>query len=163
MTNQRLLFVCSPFLGPKNATVLAVLARTALRERLVKTKREMHSTSSSHEPKTTDVRVSLMLELLNEARCRSLDFALLSGRCNLSRSRIQHLFKTQTGMTLGRHFKQVKLLRAKQLLERSFRPVKEIAFTVGCQDISHFVRDYKLLFGETPSESRRRSRYLSGS
>jgi transcriptional regulator GlxA family with amidase domain len=46
-------------------------------------------------------------------------------------------------------------------LEHSFNQVKEIAFTVGCADLSHFVRDYKLLFGESPSESRRRSKYSS--
>jgi AraC-like DNA-binding protein len=36
--------------------------------------------------------------------------------------------------------------------------IKEVAVRVGVNDISHFVRDYKALFGQTPSEARRLSR-----
>jgi len=112
------------------------------------------------ESKKTDPRVSSILELLNDAGCQSLDLDQLSVRCNLSRSRIQHLFKENTGTTLSRHLKQAKLWRAKGLLEHSFYTVKQIASIVGCSDISHFVRDYKLQFGQTPTESRRHARRM---
>lgn len=44
--------------------------------------------------------------------------------------------------------------RARQLLLNSFLSVKEIAGVVGINDISHFVRDYKALYGQTPSQTR---------
>jgi transcriptional regulator GlxA family with amidase domain len=44
---------------------------------------------------------------------------------------------------------------AKKLVENSFLTIKEIAAFVGAKDISHFVRDYKRLYGQTPSKSRR--------
>jgi transcriptional regulator GlxA family with amidase domain len=55
----------------------------------------------------------------------------------------------------------VKLLRlekAKYLIENSFLEVKEIAAAVGIGDVSHFVRDYKCFYGETPSQTRTRKK-----
>ena len=41
--------------------------------------------------------------------------------------------------------------RAKNLLESSFLSVKEIAFQVGLNDESHFVRDFKSTYGFSPA------------
>ena len=41
--------------------------------------------------------------------------------------------------------------RAKNLLESSFLSVKEIAYQVGLNDESHFVRDFKSTYGFTPA------------
>ena len=102
-----------------------------------------------------DARVSLILALLNDGHSQELNLAQLSTNCNLSYSRVRHLFKQQTGTTPGRYLKKVKLARAQDLLKRSFYTVKQIAFLTGFSDISHFVRDYKLQFGDTPTNSRR--------
>ena len=103
----------------------------------------------------SDARVSLIMDLLDSNCCRSLDLDELSARCNLSRSRVQHLFKEHTGTTPSHHLKQIKLAKAREMLEQSFYSVKQIASIVGVSDLSHFVRDYKLRFGQTPTETRR--------
>ena len=118
---------------------------------------EVRSAFDQFKP-ITDRRVLAILDLLTSSRCRSLDLDQLSTSCNLSRSRLQHLFKEHTGTTPGRYLKQIRLVRAKELLEQSFYTVKQVTFLVGFADISHFVRDYKLRFGQTPTESRRRVR-----
>jgi len=41
--------------------------------------------------------------------------------------------------------------RAKNLLESSFLSVKEIAYQVGLNDESHFVRDFKSTYGYSPA------------
>ena len=41
--------------------------------------------------------------------------------------------------------------RAKDLLESSFLSVKEIAYQVGLNDESHFVRDFKSTYGYSPA------------
>jgi transcriptional regulator GlxA family with amidase domain len=46
------------------------------------------------------------------------------------------------------------LQKSKELLETTFLSVKEIMVAVGFADLSHFVRDYKQQFGETPSQTR---------
>jgi len=79
---------------------------------------------------------------------------------NLSVSRVQHLFRQQVGMPLGRYNKSLRLRKARTLLQSSFLTLKQIAFQVGLNDISHFVRDYKLAYGERPSETRADRRNL---
>jgi hypothetical protein len=48
--------------------------------------------------------------------------------------------------------------RAKFLLESSFLSVKEIAYQVGLNDESHFVRDFKSTYGYSPALYRSRFR-----
>jgi AraC-like DNA-binding protein len=45
--------------------------------------------------------------------------------------------------------------RASTLLENTFMSVKEISHEVGFRDVSHFVRDFKKLFGTSPTSYRR--------
>jgi AraC-like DNA-binding protein len=48
--------------------------------------------------------------------------------------------------------------KAKELLENTFLSVKEATVSVGINDESHFVRDFKMNFGLTPSQYRQRYR-----
>ena len=50
-----------------------------------------------------------------------------------------------------RYLRQLRMERAKHLLESSFLSVKEIAFQVGLNDESHFVRDFKSTYGYSPA------------
>ena len=50
-----------------------------------------------------------------------------------------------------RYLRQLRMERAKDLLESSFLSVKEIAFRVGLNDESHFVRDFKSTYGYSPA------------
>jgi len=45
------------------------------------------------------------------------------------------------------------------LAETNLR-VKEVMHKVGINDLSHFVRDYKKVFGESPSETQHRSKQI---
>jgi hypothetical protein len=50
-----------------------------------------------------------------------------------------------------RYLRLLRMERAKNLLESSFLSVKEIAFQVGLNDESHFVRDFKSTYGFSPA------------
>ena len=50
-----------------------------------------------------------------------------------------------------RYLRLLRMERAKNLLESSFLSVKEIAFQVGLNDESHFVRDFKTTYGYSPA------------
>ena len=50
-----------------------------------------------------------------------------------------------------RYLRLLRMDRAKNLLESSFLSVKEIAFQVGLNDESHFVRDFKSTYGFSPA------------
>jgi AraC-like DNA-binding protein len=50
-----------------------------------------------------------------------------------------------------RYLRGLRMERAKDLLESSFLSVKEIAYRVGLNDESHFVRDFKSTYGSSPA------------
>lgn len=75
---------------------------------------------------------------------------------NLSVWRLCHIFKSDVGMPPIRFLRQLRMERAKELLESSFLSVKEIAFQVGLNDESHFVRDFKATYGYSPALYRSR-------
>lgn len=63
----------------------------------------------------------------------------------------------QTGTTLSRYIKHMRMRRADELVRNTFLSIKEIAAEVGLHDGSHFVRDFKSFYGCTPTERRRAS------
>ena len=77
---------------------------------------------------------------------------------NLSVWRLCHIFKSDVGMPPIRYLRLLRMERAKFLLESSFLSVKEIAFQVGLNDESHFVRDFKSTYGYSPALYRSRFR-----
>jgi AraC-like DNA-binding protein len=84
-------------------------------------------------------------------------FEDIAEKVNLSVSRLRHLFKEQTGWSLGQFSKEQKLRRARTILQGSFRSVKETAAIAGFSDVSHFIRDYRARFGCTPGQTRMRA------
>lgn len=81
---------------------------------------------------------------------------------NLSVWRVCHIFKSDVGMPPMRYLRLLRMERAKDLLESSFLTVKEIAFRVGLNDESHFVRDFKATYGSSPACYRTQFRSNSG-
>jgi len=80
-----------------------------------------------------------------------LSLAEFAQSVNLSVWRLCHIFKTDVGMPPMRYLRGLRMERAKDLLESSFLSVKEIAYRVGLNDESHFVRDFKSTYGSSPA------------
>jgi transcriptional regulator GlxA family with amidase domain len=79
----------------------------------------------------------------------------LAEQLNLSHSRLQHLFKQQTGMSLGHLLTQQRLYRAAHLLTHSNKRIKEIAHAVGYEHASSFIRAFERHFAKAPRLFRR--------
>jgi len=80
-----------------------------------------------------------------------LSLAEFAQSVNLSVWRLCHIFKSDVGMPPIRYLRLLRMERAKNLLESSFLSVKEIAYQVGLNDESHFVRDFKSTYGYSPA------------
>jgi transcriptional regulator GlxA family with amidase domain len=80
----------------------------------------------------------------------------LSENVNLSTSQFEELFKRETQMPPLQFIKQLRFEKAKTLLETTFLTVKEVSFSVGIYDQSHFVRDFKQKYGLSPTEYRKK-------
>jgi len=73
---------------------------------------------------------------------------------NLSTSRLAHLFRRETKVSPQRFAKLERMQHAKFLLKSSFLSVKQVMANCGFNDASHFVRDFKRLYGKSPSQYR---------
>ena len=105
----------------------------------------------------TDPRIGSLLAYLSQHDLHTeIRIETFAQRARLSTSRFRHLFTQATGVSFTRYVKKIRLAQARSFMEHSSLSVKEVSAAVGINDVSHFVRDYKILFGERPSESRRK-------
>jgi transcriptional regulator GlxA family with amidase domain len=105
-----------------------------------------------------DKRVEKIIQMMREDVRGELSLTEFAQAVNLSVWRLCHIFKSDVGMPPIRYLKLLRMERAKSLLESSFLSVKEIAFQVGLNDESHFVRDFKSTYGYSPALYRSRFR-----
>jgi AraC family transcriptional regulator, arabinose operon regulatory protein len=84
----------------------------------------------------------------------------LAGLVNLSSSRLGHLFKAQTGVSLGSFLARRRLEKAAELLRSTDKRVKEITFAVGYRQESSFVRAFAKKFDCSPTDYRNQQRLL---
>jgi AraC family transcriptional regulator of arabinose operon len=82
------------------------------------------------------------------------DINSFAAAVNLSPSRFSHLFRAETGLSPLRYVRNQRMERARVLLERTFLNVKEVMARVGCNDPSHFARDFRRYHGRPPREWR---------
>lgn len=73
----------------------------------------------------------------------------------LSVPHLHKLFKTEIGLPPITHLRDLRLEKARKLLEGSFNQIKQIGVEIGMPNISHFTRDFKKKYGVTPTEYRR--------
>ena len=110
-----------------------------------------------------DKRVEKILEMMREDVRGELCLAEFAQSVNLSVWRLCHIFKSDVGMPPIKYLRLLRMERAKGLLESSFLSVKEIAFQVGLNDESHFVRDFKATYGHSPAIYRSQFKRNNGS
>jgi len=101
-----------------------------------------------------DTRVNVVISYLGDNLHQEIDLDFLARLVNLSSSRLRHLFKDQTGLSFATYIRLLRLRRAKEMLENTFLNVKEIMFTIGIKDESHFVRNFKEMYGLPPAKYR---------
>jgi AraC-like DNA-binding protein len=74
----------------------------------------------------------------------------LARQCHVSLRHLQRHFRENYGLKLRQWLNQLRLTRAFHLIREGAR-VKEVAFTLGYKQLSHFSREFKLYHGMTPS------------
>jgi AraC-like DNA-binding protein len=105
-----------------------------------------------------DPRVEKIEQLMRDNLQREWSLSELAQAVNLSVWRLSHIFVSQVGKSPIQYLRQLRMNRAKFLLDTSFLSVKEITHQVGLKDESHFVRDFKKVYGDAPTRYRIRSR-----
>lgn len=106
----------------------------------------------------SDRRIARIVSILRTDFRRELTLSQIADSVNLSPSRLRHLFKSQVGVTPSKFIKTRKIHEAKKLAERTYLSVKQIVSLVGGNDESHFLRDFKKVYGCTLGEFQLRAR-----
>lgn len=81
------------------------------------------------------------------------DIAAQSGR---TPRQLQRLFADTFGATPSAYYRQLRLTRARRLLQQTDLPVTEVGMACGFISLSHFSSCYRKLFGHTPRAERLR-------
>lgn len=105
-------------------------------------------------PRPMDGRVQIVLAYISRNLQRDLSLDRIARTVNISSSRLRHLFKHEVGTCFATYVKKQRMRVAKELLETTFLSVKEIMSRVGVHDESHFVRDFRHLYGLPPMKYR---------
>jgi AraC family transcriptional activator of mtrCDE len=104
-------------------------------------------------------RISLVKAKILSAPQNDWTTEELAKEINLCKSQFVQLFQKEIGISPIKYIRQLRFEKAKELLETTFLSVKEISFSVGFNDQSHFVRDFKKKYGLTPTEFRKSLSY----
>jgi transcriptional regulator GlxA family with amidase domain len=110
-----------------------------------------------------DQRVLTVIALMKHDPRQSLTLSRLAQTVNLSPTRLCYLFKAETGTPPARYLRALRMQDATRLLVDTFLSVKEIIARVGFTDESHFVKNFKRIYGVTPTEYRRQNAVIDAS
>ncbi len=101
-----------------------------------------------------DPRVQNAVEYLCSHLAEKTDLATLARACYMSVSRLAHLFREQVGISPQQYLEQQRILRARQLLDSTSRPIQNVAADVGFDNPFYFSLRFKKHTGVSPTEYR---------
>ena len=113
------------------------------------------SSFPAKKPTILDERVERILRLIHSGA--TFDIGDLAVKFHISPSYLQRLFRQQTGVSMCELLSEQRLQKAAKLLENSNMSVKEVAYTVGYEHVSSFIRAFERRFGRAPARSRKES------
>lgn len=104
----------------------------------------------------TRSEIETAVRLIRDNYHRDLDMAEVANKVFLNYTYFSLLFKEHTGYNFAEYLKNVRIEKAKELLENTFLKVYEIAKSVGYQSTKQFVRNFRFSTGVSPMEYRKR-------
>jgi signal transduction histidine kinase/DNA-binding response OmpR family regulator len=84
-----------------------------------------------------------------------LSVELLSDKVFLSRSQMYRKIKTLTGVSVNEFIRNVRLEKAKQLIEQGNDNMTDVGFKVGFTSPSYFTKCYKIKYGYLPTQEKK--------
>lgn len=82
----------------------------------------------------------------------NLSVGQIAAKLGLSEGHLSHLFKKETGCTIGSYLTRCRIQKAMTLLAQRRMKVYEVAEAVGYRDIAYFSSTFKKIVGMSPTE-----------
>lgn len=105
-----------------------------------------------------DTRVRKAMDFLCQNFEQPINLTTLSEHCQVSNSRLSHLFREQVGQTPRGYLEEQRLQRAKQLLSSTQWTIAKIAYNVGFDNPFNFSRRFKSATTMSPKVFREKFR-----
>ena len=152
------LFIVNRWLGPQ------VVSKTARHLLIDPSGREQRNYRSFRPPLTHGDRAILALQHWLEGHVDAeITIKAMAGRTHLSTRTFLRRFKAATGYSPNSYVQNLRVEKARGLLERTRIPVSEIGWKVGYQDTSAFSRVFRAKTGLTAGDYRNRFGVLARS
>lgn len=86
-----------------------------------------------------------------------LSVTQLADDAGMTESRLNNLFKCETGKTCAEFIRSERMMRAREMLASGEASVKQVAAAVGFNHVSNFSRSYRDWYGESPASALQRA------
>lgn len=94
-------------------------------------------------------------EYIKEHYHEDINMAVVSNYLSMNYSLFSYSFKQYTGTNFVSYLKDIRMKKAKELLEQTDKKIIEISREVGYENDKHFLKLFKNTFGISPSEYRK--------
>lgn len=102
------------------------------------------------------VMLKRVTDSMEHSFAQEYDASRYAEMMHISRSRFDHLFREQMGVSPFTYYKRIRLLNAEHLLACTDLPIKQIAERCGYQSALYFTQAFKAASGLTPSAYRKK-------
>lgn len=135
------IFSCS-FIHEIEQIVFTVLSR-------LQTKQPGASSSRSHV-------IQLARQYIHKHYHEQLCLHDIASAVYLNPSYLSTIFKLETGSSVNKYMKSVRMEKAKQILTQTNKKVSDVGAAVGYTNPSYFIKSFHEYFGETPDKMRQK-------
>ncbi|HBH85280.1 MAG TPA: hypothetical protein DDY34_15985 [Bacteroidales bacterium] len=115
-----------------------------------RTKYMPNSLSTPQNQTVQEAEKYLCENFMNE----SLNREVIAAHLKISCAYLSEIFKKNTQKTLPQYLNELRISKAKELLQNTHNRVTEIAYEVGFRNFDHFIRVFKSFERVTPTEFR---------
>jgi transcriptional regulator GlxA family with amidase domain len=119
---------------------------------------ELQSRTPIALPLHNDTRIKASLLYMEQNIDDIVGIDKIADNVGLSRRQLERLFNEKTGTSPGAAYMRIRMDRAMFLVEKTSKPLIEIALDVGFENSSHFCRKFRENFGMTPTKLRTKFR-----
>ena len=100
-------------------------------------------------------KISLAIRYIEENYASDINMAVVSNYVSMNYSLFSYAFKQYTGENFVTYLKNIRLKKAKEMLETTDEKVLSIGAAVGYENSKHFMKLFKSEYGISPSEYRK--------
>lgn len=143
------------FIARDHGSALAISVAEQMLHTYVREPHERQRMSTQHRTGISNPKLLAAIAHMEAYLESPLPVAEIAEAVNISPRQLERLFQDFMKITPARYYLDLRLQRAKLLLEQTAMPVLQIAVATGFTSAAHFAKSYKSAFGRTPREARR--------